>query len=227
MKNFIPILQHSQLFSGMSDDEIISMTKCLNAKVKAYKKGEHIYHVGERVSDITVLASGRLHIQRSDFWGNSNIISGIEAGEMFGEAYVTPNSGVILNNVIASSDSTVIFFSARKIITTCPTACPHHTKVVQNLFFAISDKNRRLVQKLGHMSNRSIREKLMSYLSEESGRQNSSTIFIPFNRQELADFLSVDRSAMSNELSKMQRDGLLEYEKNRFTLYLQRENTQI
>ena len=90
--------------------------------------------------------------------------------------------------------------------------------VVQNLFFAICDKNRKLVQKIGHMSHRTTREKLMSYLSEEAARQNSSTVVIPFNRQQLADFLSVDRSAMSNELSKMRRDGLLLFEKNRFTL---------
>lgn len=220
MKNFIPILKHSQLFCGMSDDEIFAMADCLKAKIKTYQKGEYVCRVGERISDITVLVSGRLHIRRSDFWGNSNIISSIEAGEMFGEAYVTPNSGTILNDVIAVENSTVIFFNAGKIITTCPSSCPHHTKVVQNLFFAISDKNRKLVQKLGHMSNRSIREKLMSYLSEESSRQNSSTVFIRFNRQELADFLSVDRSAMSNELSKMRKEGLLEYDKNRFTLYI-------
>ena len=90
--------------------------------------------------------------------------------------------------------------------------------VVQNLFFAISDKNRKLVQKLGHMSHRTTREKLMSYLSEESNRQNSATFVIPFNRQQLADFLSVDRSAMSHELCKMRDDGLILFEKSKFTL---------
>ena len=90
--------------------------------------------------------------------------------------------------------------------------------VVQNLFFAISEKNRKLVQKLGHISKRTTREKLISYLSEEAGRQGSASFSIPFNRQQLADFLSVDRSAMSNELCKMRDEGLLEFEKNRFRL---------
>ena len=137
---------------------------------------------------------------------------------MFGEAYVTPNSGAILNNVIAVEDSSVLFFDAKRIITTCPSGCRFHSMVIQNLFFAISDKNRKLVQKLGHMSNRSTRGKLMSYLSEESNRQNSSTFMIPFNRQQLADFLSVDRSAMSNELCKMRDEGLIKFDKSKFTL---------
>ena len=90
--------------------------------------------------------------------------------------------------------------------------------VVQNLFYAISEKNRSLVQKLDHMSRRTTRGKLISYLSEEAGKQNSESIIIPFNRQQLADYLSVDRSAMSSELCRMRDEGLLEFEKNRFRL---------
>ena len=90
--------------------------------------------------------------------------------------------------------------------------------VIQNLFFAISEKNRKLVQKIGHMSKRSTRAKLLSYLSEEAKRQNSSHFTIPFTRQQLADFLCVDRSAMSNELCKMRDEGLLQFDKNQFTL---------
>ena len=115
-------------------------------------------------------------------------------------------------------DSAVILFDVRRILTTCSAACRFHGLVVQNMFFAISEKNRKLVQKLAHMSQRSTREKLISYLSEEAKRHKSDSFTIPFNRQQLADFLSVDRSAMSNELSKMRHDGLLLFEKNRFTL---------
>ena len=104
------------------------------------------------------------------------------------------------------------------MISTCSSACRFHTAVVQNLFYAISEKNRGLVQKLDYMSRRTTREKLISYLSEQAKKQNSASITIPFNRQQLADYLSVDRSAMSNELCKMRDDGLLEFEKNRFRL---------
>ena len=137
---------------------------------------------------------------------------------MLGEAYVTPGSDAMVNDVVAVTDSAVIFFDVRRILTTCSTACRFHSMVIKNLFFAISDKNRQLMQKLGHMSRRSTREKLISYLSEEAKKQNSSTFILPFNRQQMADYLSVDRSAMSNELGKMRNEGLLEFEKNRFTL---------
>ena len=142
----------------------------------------------------------------------------IGAGEMFGEAYVAPESGVLLKDVLAVEDCTVIFFDVKRIITVCSSACRFHSMVVQNLFFAISEKNRKLVQKLGYMSRRTTREKLIAYLSEEAKRQNSSEFSIPFNRQQLADFLSVDRSAMSNELCKMRDEGLLEFERSAFKL---------
>ncbi len=218
MEKYIPILRRTQLFSGVGDEEIKSMLGCLQASMKKFKKGEFVFRHGEHIDNITVLVEGKLHIQKDDYWGNRSIINMISAGEMFGEAYVAPDSGALLNDVVAVEDSVVIFFDVRRILTVCSSACVFHSKVVQNLFFAISDKNRKLVQKLGHMSKRTTREKLISYLSEEAKRQNSGTFMIPFNRQQLADFLSVDRSAMSNELCKMRDEGMLVFEKNQFTL---------
>lgn len=218
MKKYISILKNTQMFAGVGDDEITSMLSCLGARLKTYKKGEYVLRQGEHLSDIVVLVQGNLHIQKDDYWGNRSILGQIAVGEMFGEAYVAPESGALLNDVVAVEDSKVIFFDVNKIITTCGTACRFHSMVVQNMFFAISEKNRKLVQKLGHMSKRSIREKLISYLSEQAKKQNSASFTIPFNRQQLADFLSVDRSAMSNELCKMRNEGLLEFEKNKFKL---------
>jgi len=218
MKKYIQILKRTQMFAGVGDEEITSMLSCLGARLKSYKKGEYVLRQGEHLSDIVVLADGKLHIQKDDYWGNRSILGQISVGEMFGEAYVAPESGALLNDVVAIEDSAVIFFDVKRIITTCPTACRFHAMVVQNLFFAISEKNRRLVQKLGHMSKRTTREKLISYLSEQAKGQNSARFTIPFNRQQLADFLSVDRSAMSNELCKMRDEGLLEFDKNQFKL---------
>lgn len=218
MQEYIPVLKRSQLFSGVGEEEIGAMLTCLSASLRTYKKGAYVFRQGEHIDHITVLAEGELLIQRDDYWGNCSIISHIAPGEMFGEAYLAPESGAILNDVIASRESAVLFFDVRRILTTCSSACRFHTLVVQNLFFAISEKNRKLVQKLGHMSQRSTREKLISYLSEQAQRQKSSCFTIPFNRQQLADFLSVDRSAMSNELCKLRDEGLLTFEKNRFTL---------
>lgn len=218
MNKYIGILKRTQMFAGVIDDEISSMLNCLGARLKSFKKGEYVLRQGEHLSDIIVLVEGNLHIQKDDYWGNRSILGQISVGELFGEAYIAPESSVLLNDVVAVEDSTIILFDVKRIITTCPSACRFHAMVVQNMFFAISEKNRRLVQKLGHMSKRSTREKLISYLSEEAKKQNTASFTIPFNRQQLADFLSVDRSAMSNELCKMRDDGLLEFDKNQFKL---------
>ena len=218
MKKYVSVLKRTQLFAGVGDDEIASMLSCLGARLYTYKKGEYVLRQGEHLNDIIVLVDGNLHIQKDDYWGNRSILGQIAVGEMFGEAYVAPESGALLNDVVAVDESSVIFFDVKRIITTCSSACRFHSMVVQNMFFAISEKNRKLVQKLGHMSKRSTREKLISYLSEEAKRHSSSSFTIPFNRQQLADFLSVDRSAMSNELCKMRDEGLLEFEKNQFKL---------
>ena len=218
MENFIEILRKTKLFSGVSKEEIRSMLNCLDARLYNYKKGDYVFRQGEHISQITVLVKGNLLIQKDDYWGNRAIVNNIAVGEMFGEAYISPESGHLLNDVVAVEDSSVIFFDVKRIIMVCSSACRFHTMVVQNLFFSISEKNRKLIQKLGYISNRSTREKLMAYLSEESKKLNSSSFTIPFNRQQLADFLSVDRSAMSNELCKMRNEGLIRFKKNYFEL---------
>lgn len=223
MQNYIPLLKGTKMFSGLGDDEILSMLSCLNARVSKYQKGEYVLREGEFLSDIMFLVNGSLHIQKDDYWGNRSILGYISTGELFGEAYATPDSGVLLNDVVALEDSVVMAFDVKRIFAPCSTSCRFHSMVVQNLFYAISEKNRTLVQKLRHMSKRSIREKLISYLSEEARRNKSARFDIPFNRQQLADFLSVDRSAMSNELCKMRDEGLLSFDRNRFELFLSRK----
>jgi len=218
MKEFVPVLKQTKLFAGVEEEDVFSMLSCLGARLRTYKKGEYVLRQGQNLSDILVLAEGGLHIQRDDYWGNRSILGHIGVGEIFGEAYASPESGALLNDVVAVENSSVFFFDVKRVITTCSSACRFHTLVVQNLFFAISEKNRSLVQKLDYLSRRTTREKLISYLSEEAKKQNSAYFTIPFNRQQLADYLSVDRSAMSNELCKMRDDGLLEFEKNRFKL---------
>ena len=218
MIKYIPILKRTRLFTGVGDSEIESMLTCLDARLKYYKKGEYVFRQGERISDITVLVDGNLHIQKDDFWGNRSILGEIIVGEMFGEAFAAGDSGALLNDVVAVEGSAVVFFDVKRILTTCSSACRFHATTVKNLFFAISEKNRKLVQKLGVLSKRTTREKLISYLSEQAKKQGSDSFTISFNRQQLADFLSVDRSAMSNELCKMRDEGLLEFEKNKFKL---------
>lgn len=218
MENYLPVLKRSGLFSGVLEEEVRAMLSCLNARIGRYKKGEYVLRQGQPLQDIIVAVEGALHVQKDDYWGNRSILRQIGVGEMFGEAYIAPESGALQNDVVAVEDSAVIFFDVRRILTTCSSACRFHSAVIQNLLFALAERNRTLVQKLGHMSKRTTREKLLSYLSEEAKRQNSASVIIPFNRQQLADYLSVDRSAMSNELCKMRDEGLLTFDKNRFHL---------
>lgn len=218
MKKYIPVLKRTKLFSGVVEEEIASLLSCLGARLQRYKKGGYILREGEYLTDIFILVEGKAHVQKDDYWGNRSILSELCVGDMFGEAYTAPESGTLINDVIAVDDCAVIFFNVKRVLTTCSSACRFHAMIVQNMFFAVSDKNRRLMQKLSHMSGRTTRTKLISYLSEEAKRQNSSVFTIPFNRQQLADYLSVDRSAMSNELCKMRDEGLLRFDKSRFEL---------
>ncbi len=218
MNKYISILRKTQLFKSVGENEIESMLSCLDAKLKSYKKGEYVVRQGERMNELAVLVEGKLHIQNDDFWGNRSILGDIAPGEMFGEIYIAPQSDTLINDVVAQENSAVIFFNVTCMVTTCSNACRFHTAVAQNLLFAMSEKNRKLVQKLSHMHKRTTREKLMSYLSSEANRQGSNYFDIPFNRQQLADFLSVDRSAMSNELCKLRDEGLIEFNKSHFKL---------
>ncbi len=218
MEKYISALKRTKLFAGIGEEDISALLNCLQAEVKSYNKGEYVLRQGENIDCVSVLLSGKLHIQRDDYWGNRSIINIIEAGEIFGESYNAKQSTPVINDVVAAEDSMVIFFELKKMLTSCSNTCKFHCMVVQNLFFVISEKNRKLVGKLVHMAQRTTREKLLSYLSDEAAKNNSSIFEIPFNRQQLADYLSVDRSSMSNELSKMRSEGLIEFEKNRFRL---------
>lgn len=224
MQAYLPVLKKSQLFSGVSDGEIVSMLSCLGARMKTFEKGDVIFHEGEYVSDILVMLKGEAYIQSIDFWGNRTILNHVTEGEMFLEAYCAPDAGALKSDVVAAQKCAIAFFDVRRVITTCSAACRFHAVVVQNLVFALSGKNRKLVAKLMHMSGRTTRAKLISYLSEEAKKHACGEFTIPFNRQQLADYLSVDRSAMSLELCKMRDLGMLEFEKNRFTLYQDIEN---
>lgn len=219
MQEFLPILTASPLFAGIEPDHILAMLPCLQAEKRTYAKGVYLFRQGDQLSCLPLLVRGQLLIQHEDYWGNRSIVQSIQPGDVFGEAYALPGSDCMQNDVTATENSTVLLLNVQKMLTVCASGCPFHSHVTQNLFFILSAKNRRLMQKISLLAQRSTREKLLSYLSDEAQRQGTSGIVIPFSRQQLADFLSVDRSAMSSELGRMRRDGLIDYDKNRFTLH--------
>lgn len=218
MKKYLPLLKQTRLFSGISEGEIEAMLNCLSAVKRSYPKGSYIFRQGTCISSAALLLEGSIHIQKEDYWGNLSILNEISEGELFGEVYACLGNEELLNHAVAVKNSEVLFLDINRILTTCPSACPFHSRLIQNLLSVMAVKNKALTQKLEHMSRRTTREKLLSYLSEQSMKAGSPSFEIPFNRQQLADFLSVDRSAMSNELCKMRDEGILAFERNHFEL---------
>lgn len=218
MEQYLPVLKKSNLFSGISTEEISGMMSCLSARVSHYDKHNFIIRSGALIHSVGMLLTGHALIIQEDFWGNRTIIAEVVPGSIFAETYACLSSVPIEISVIADSECDVVFLDFTKILTVCSSACSYHTRLIQNYLSAIAMRNLNLTKKMEHMSKKTIREKLLSYLSAESMKRSSSKFDIPFNRQQLADYLSVDRSALSNELSKLQAEGVLTYHKNNFTL---------
>lgn len=218
MEKYMPELKKSALFEGLSEDDIRALCGCMGARVRQYAAGECLLRAGDSNGCVMLVVRGSLLIQCDDYWGKRSIINMLGEGELFGEAYAA-RGGELLNDVVAAEDCAVVSFDLNRLLHTCNGACAFHSAVIRNLFFIVCEKNRALVRKLGINSQRSTRDKLTAYLSDEAKRQGSSHFTIPFKRQELADYLCVDRSAMSSELGRMRDEGLLSFNKSSFELH--------
>ena len=218
MKKDFQNLSQVALFADISETELSSLFQCLSAQQKIYKKGEIIFAAGSAAELVGIVLSGQVQIVHDDYYGNRTIIAEIDSGQMFGEAYTCANTTALPFSVIAKLDSAILLIDYRKIVTTCNQACVYHNKLVYNMLQIIVDKNLTLNQKIMVLSKRSSREKLLAFLSTQAQKANSSEFNISFTRQDLADFLSLDRSAMSHELSKLREEGILEFQKNHFKL---------
>lgn len=214
----IETISKSVLFQNISPTDAESVLKCLSAVRKQYKKGEIVFHAGEKARSMGLVVSGSVDIVRDDLWGNRQILGTAKPGELFGESYACMPGEIFMVTAQASEDSEILFLEVGKILTTCSPACEFHSRLIHNLLYVLAEKNLALTRKIDHMGKRNIREKVMSYLSFQAEKQNSRSFMIPFNRQQLADYLAVDRSALSAELSRMQKDGIIEFEKNRFMI---------
>ncbi|PNV63400.1 Crp/Fnr family transcriptional regulator [Clostridium sp. chh4-2] len=221
MNDTMTILKKSVLFYGIEGGEIEAMLNCLSAVKRTYEKGEFIWRNGDHISSMGLVLMGSVHVIEEDFWGNRTILAECPKGQMFGDAYACTPSVELGVSVVAAERAEILFLDVQKVITVCTSACEFHTRLIRNLLSVLADKNLMLTQKIKHMAKRSTREKLLSYLSEESLKQKNARFEIPFNRQQLADYLCVDRSAMSNELCKLKKEGVLDFQKNWFHLMSQ------
>lgn len=216
--NDIQVLQSSQLFEGIEPGQIQILLGCLHAAVNTYQKGEFILHRGEPTRRMGIVLEGTAHIIKEDFWGNRVILGPSGPGQLFAESYACLGSENLAVSVVAATTARVMFLDVVSLFQSCTTACDFHTRMIRNLTRVLAGRNLMLTQKVEHMAQKTTREKLLSYLSAESIRQSSLSFDIPFDRQQLADFLCVERAAMSVELSKLQREGLLVTKRNHFEL---------
>jgi CRP-like cAMP-binding protein len=212
------ILWRSGFFSGISEQDIDKLFSCLGGYRKSFEKEAYIYMEGDECTVLGIVLSGTLHILRDDFWGNRKIVEQIKSGEQFGAAFVCAGIKHIPVSVIATEKSEILFLDYNRLITACPQVCPCHTQMIKNLIRSLAEKSNILLAKNDLQSRHSTREKLLAYLSAQAKRENSHSVEIPFNREELAAYLSVDRSAMSAELGRMRDDGILMFKKNKFEL---------
>ncbi|MFV0396132.1 MAG: Crp/Fnr family transcriptional regulator [Coprobacillaceae bacterium] len=219
--NLFELSKSCPLFQGMQDHELESIFQCLESYEKTYGKQEMIARHGQIITTIGIVLSGSLHIVKDDFWGNRTIITEISKGEIFAEAYACSFNEPLEIAIIANEKTTVLHLHVEYIFKTCKKQCTFHYRLLENLLSTLATKNLLLTRKMEHITKRTTRDKLLSYLSETSIKHGSSTFTIPFNRQQLADFLSVDRSAMSKELGKMQKENIIKVHKNTFQLLIQ------
>lgn len=219
MEKYLSLLRDTLLFSGLKDHEILETTQCLNAKITEYPKDSYILHEGDRVENLGLVISGDALIIKEDFWGRRNIISRVQEGQCFAETFACASDSVLNVSVVAQTSCKIMFLNVKRVLNICPENCSHHSRIVKNLLSDIANKNLYFSEKLSHLGQKNTREKLLSYLSAESLRHHSREFTIPFSRQQLADYLCVDRSGLSSELGKMKKEGILDFEKNFFKLY--------
>lgn len=208
----------SPLFADIAEQDLTALLACLSAVKRSYRKGEFIFRAGEKPVTVGLVLTGSARVVQEDFWGHRLILAHVFSGDIFGEAFSCAEEKVLPVGVTAAEDSEILLIDYRKIVTTCSSACLFHARLVMNMLRILAEKNMQLTRKIEHLSKRTTREKLLSYLSDQAVHATGQHVEIPFNRQELADYLCVDRSALSRELGQMQSEGLVEYDKNSFTL---------
>lgn len=207
---------HTDLFRGMSEENVKAMLECLDARFLSFFKGEAVYSVGDSVFALGLVLKGSFLLSRSDYCGNVMLLERVEEGELLGEVEACLGGAKSEMDVVAAEPAEVLFLSLERVLKTCSSACEFHRRMIRNLFYVLAEKNYHLTRKVEHISKRTTREKLLSYLGAYCGETPEDWFVIPLNRQQLADYLCVDRSAMSWELCRMRDEGILEFQRNRF-----------
>ncbi len=220
MKKHFEVLRKCPLFHQIEDENLTALLGCLGAKIKTYEKKETILSEGTPAKQIGIVLSGAAQIVQIDYFGNRSILGSLEPSEIFAESFVCAEIQAIPINVIASETCDIMLIDGHRIIHSCSNACSFHQQMIFNLLKNMATKNILFHQKIEITSKRSTREKLMVYLMFHAKKAQSNSFNIPFDRQALADYLEVDRSGLSAEISKLRREGILKCERNHFELLI-------
>lgn len=211
-------LKKCPLFADIEETEIAVALDCMNAKEVRTKKNEIIFAAGDRPENVGIVLDGSVHIVQEDYWGNRIILAAITAGGIFGEAFSCAEASFLPVSVLAHDSGAILLIDSRKIMTPCSSACLFHLRLISNLIKVLANKNIALTRKMEHITKKTTKDRVLSYLSECALAEGTNSFTIPFNRQELADYLSVERSALSSTLSKMRDERIIWFEKNKFRI---------
>lgn len=218
MEKYFDIIRSCPLFEGIEDSELLGLLSCLGAKIMSFEKKYTIFTEGSQAKYLGIILSGSAQIVQMDYYGNRSIIHEITTSELFGEAFACAEMKAIPVSVIANEACEVLLIDCTRILHTCEKACGFHQKLIFNLMKDIATKAIMFQQKIEIVSKRSTREKLLAYLNIQARKNGSRSFDIPFDRQELADYLEVERSGLSAEISKLRKEGILKSNKNSFEL---------
>lgn len=218
MDKYYNQIKNSPLFYGMKDDELKGILECFNARIRNYQSGEIIIRQGDLIKNLYLVIEGTVNIEKDSYWGRRIIVSQLGTNDNIALAFVASKNIESSIDAVSVTNSKLLILNYEKCTSMCQNACTRHKVLINNLFEILSKENLELLQKIENISQKTIREKLLTYLSNEARKKKTNTFEIPFNRQDLADYLNIDRSAMSFELSKLQKEGILKYERNKFVL---------
>ena len=216
--SFLPVLQKCPLFRGIDPVELPVLLECLGAKTVTAEKRQTILREGEPARFVGVVLEGGVQILQEDYFGNRSILGLAETGELFGESFACAATDSLPVSVVAARDSVLLLVDCRRVLSPCEKACGFHRTILSNLMQIMARKNLAFHQKLQITSRRTTREKLLAYLNVQAKIHGSPTFSIPFDRQELADYLGVERSGLSTEIGRLRAEGVLECQKNHFIL---------
>ncbi len=212
------------LFDGIRPSDMEGLLSHVSTRVCDYEKGETIIMEEEEIRYVGIVLEGRVNMIRDDVWGESTFLAYMGQGELFGETFHIMKENSSKVTFRAGDQTRVLFLALGKIMHPCSRQCPFHVHLADNLYDLLGRKNTQFIEKIEILSKPDLPGKILAYLAIQAEKQKSHYLEIPLNREEMAEYLCANRSALSRELAALKKQGKIDYHKNRFVLLPQKEN---